>query len=492
MHFTSWTFAAFLPLVFFLHYAGRSAVWQVGLLTVASFVFYGWNEPWLTLLLAASTTVNAEAARRMLNPNARPTQRKLLLALALFFNLGALGLFKYGKLLGPLLLPATFWKEWGPHIREIPLPVGISFYTFQGISLVVDVYRAGPGNFQGLAPTHSNRELLAFHGRVWFFKAFFPQLIAGPIVKASEFLYQIGAKRIQAIDWDGAIKRLISGFFLKMVVADNLMEATSSLRYPLFLDLPKVNLVALLYGYSFAIFADFCGYSIIAMGLAKLFGYELPLNFNFPYLSRSITEFWRRWHLSLSSWLREYLYIPLGGNRHGETRTYVNLFLVMFLGGLWHGVAWSFAVWGTAHGLILALERFVSRFRAQSRTATPQPERPIWCPISLLQIACTFTCVSTLWLLFKLTDFRHVIEYAQCLYRNPMGARPQTLYAIALFSIPVVAHHVWGSSPRPREVLVQQLGPHLWSRLNALAYAAMLAAIAINNGAPGDFVYFQF
>jgi alginate O-acetyltransferase complex protein AlgI len=271
-----------------------------------------------------------------------------------------------------------------------------------------------------------------------------------------------------------------------MVVADNLMEATANLRYPLFVELPKTNLVALLYGYSFAIFADFCGYSLIAMGLAKLFGYELPLNFNYPYLSRSITEFWRRWHLSLSSWLREYLYIPLGGNRHGEVRTYINLFLVMFLGGLWHGVAWSFAVWGTAHGLLLAVERFVGRARS------PKKECPIWSPLGLIQVIATFTCISALWLLFKLTDFQHVIVYIQCLFRNRMGVQPQALYAIGLFSLPVIAHHVWGASPGLRHWLVQRLGEPTWSKLNALAYAGMLVAIAINNGAPGDFVYFQF
>jgi alginate O-acetyltransferase complex protein AlgI len=486
MHFTSWTFAAFLPLVFLLHYAGRSAVWQVGVLTIASFVFYGWDAPWLTLLLAVSTTVNAEAARRLLAPDSAPSRRRRVLILALVFNLGALGLFKYGKLLGKLVLPQELWAQWGHWITDIPLPIGISFYTFQGISLVVDVYRAGSRGVVGLAFPHSPRETVAFHGRVWFFKAFFPQLIAGPIVKASELLYQIGAKRFQDIDWDSAMKRLIAGFFLKMVVADNLMEATSGLRYPLFTVLPKVNLVALLYGYSFAIFADFCGYSMIAMGLAKLFGYELPLNFNYPYLSRSITEFWRRWHLSLSSWLREYLYIPLGGNRKGEARTYVNLFVVMFLGGLWHGVAWSFAVWGTAHGILLALERLVGRHRVGGETS----ER--WGLWALLQVAFTFTLVSSLWLLFKLTDFQHVIEYARCLVRNPMGAHPQALYAIGVFSIPVVLHHVWGASTIGRERLKARLGFNVWGRLTALVYALMLFATIVNNGAPSDFVYFQF
>lgn len=486
MLFTSWTFAVFLPLVFFLHYAGRSLVWQVGVLTVASFVFYGWHMPWLTLLLAASTIINAEAARRMMGSHDDPSRRKRLLILALAANLGALAFFKYARLLGEFLLPHALWLKWGDWIQSIPLPVGISFYTFQGISLVVDVYRAGPEGVRGLAPARSTAEVAGFHGRVWFFKAFFPQLVAGPIVKAGEFLYQIGPKRLAEIDWDYAIKRLVAGFFLKMVVADNLMEATSALRYPLFTVLPKVNLVALLYGYSFAIFADFCGYSLIAMGLAKLFGYDLPPNFNLPYLSRNITEFWRRWHLSLSSWLREYLYFPLGGNRKGPARTYVNLFLVMFLGGLWHGVAWSFAVWGTAHGIFLALERF---FGIHDRRGGDESR---WSVGAVLQVLVTFSLVSMLWLLFKLQDFRHVIEFVRCLGRNPGGVQPQALYAIGLFSIPVVAWHVWGAVPTWRERLALRLGAPVWSWVTVLGYGALLFATIVNSGAPGDFVYFQF
>lgn len=156
-------------------------------------------------------------------------------------------------------------------------------------------------------------------------------------MKAHQFMDQIGAKRFRAIDWEGALKKLVLGYFLKMVVADNLREVTAGLAYPAFTQMPGVNLLFLLYAFSFQIFADFCGYSLIAMGLAGLFGYRLPSNFNFPYLSRSITEFWKRWHISLSSWLKEYLYIPLGGNRRGPIRTYLNLIVVMLLGGFGTG-----------------------------------------------------------------------------------------------------------------------------------------------------------
>jgi alginate O-acetyltransferase complex protein AlgI len=478
MLFNSWTFALFLPLVFCLHYAGRRAVWQIGLLTTASFVFYGWDRPSLLLLLVLSTAVNSCAAQVLLSPGSRLTRRRAVLLGALTFNLGALGFFKYGGLLARTLLPQA-WLDASPWLGDIPLPVGISFYTFQGISLVMESWRAGPAGFPGLSAPVGWRDTVAFHGRVWFFKAFFPQLIAGPIVQAGEFFHQIGAKRFRDIDWDGALRKLILGFFLKMVVADNLKEATGVLRYPEFLDLPRLNLWVLLYGFSFQILADFGGYSLIAQGLARLFGYELPLNFNLPYLSASITEFWRRWHLSLSSWLREYLYIPLGGNRLGEARTYLNLFLVMFLGGLWHGPAWSYAVWGTAHGILLALERFtgIGRGRVES---WPWWRRGIG-------MVVTFHLVSLLWLLFKLPDIRHAGAYLGCLFTNPGGVLPQYVFVTALFGCPVVLHHLWGAVAPERA-----RASWAWRSGEILIYGAMLAAVVVNAGTPGDFIYFQF
>ena len=478
MLFNSWTFAVFLPVVVRLHQAGRRAAWQVGVLTAASFAFYGWERPSLLVLLVLSTAVNSFAAQALLSGTTPTGRRRAVLVGALAFNLGVLGFFKYGGMLARTFLPAALSARM-PWLADIPLPVGISFYTFQGISLVMESWRAGAAGFPGLSAPHGVRQTVWFHARVWFFKAFFPQLIAGPIVKAGEFFHQIGAKRWADIDWDGAARKLVLGFFLKMVVADNLKEATATLHFPEFLELPRLNLLGLLYGFSLQILADFGGYSLIAQGLAKLFGYELPLNFNHPYLSASITEFWRRWHLSLSSWLREYLYIPLGGNRHGEARTYLNLFLVMFLGGLWHGAAWSYAAWGIAHGLLLAVERFTGMGRGRAA------DWPRW--RRFLGIAVTFNVVSLLWLLFKLPEIGHVAAYLRCLVANRGGIMPQPVFVIALFGLPVVLHHLWGAfspcfpgSPAARQ------------RLSTLAHGAMLAAILVNAGTPGDFIYFQF
>ena len=488
MLFNSWSFAIFLPLVFALHYAGRRAGWQVGVLTLASFAFYGWGADaqghphWkLVPLLALSTLLNGLAAQELLSPRSSPGRRRLVLALALGFNLGALSFFKYAALLGRLILPASLWQTWGPPLEHIPLPIGISFYTFQGISLVMESWWAGAAGLAGLAAPVTWPERRWFHAKVWFFKAFFPQLVAGPIVKAGEFLHQIGAKRLAEIDWNGAVKKLVLGFFLKMVVADNLKDATAGLHYPEFTELPRLNLLAMLYGFSFQILADFGGYTLIAQGLAKLFGYELPINFDFPYLSRSVTEFWRRWHISLSSWLRQYLYIPLGGNRHGEARTYINLFLVMFLGGLWHGAAWSYAIWGTAHGLLLAGERFFFR-------RNKAPETPGWNLSAMLRALVVFNVISLLWLLFKLPNIGEVIAYGRCLATNPGGVQLQSLFVLVLFSLPVGAWHVWAASSAVRA----RWSPALQWRLETGLYGMMLWLIFVNSGSAGEFIYFQF
>ena len=476
MLFNSWTFAVFLPLVLLLHHAWRRAWWQVGVLTIASLVFYGWHTPWLVPLLAASTGLNAWAAQALMDSRTSPGARRVVFAGALAFNLGALAFFKYAG-----LIIGTFWNaassSW---VASIPLPVGISFYTFQGISLVVESWRAGPAGFPGLEPPRGPREAAWFHARVWFFKAFFPQLIAGPIVKAGEFFHQIGPKRLWDVDWGGALRKLVLGFFLKMVVADNLKEATAALAWPGFMELPRGSLLLLLYGFSFRIFADFAGYSLIAQGLARLFGYELPLNFLHPYLAPSLTDFWRRWHLSLSSWLREYLYIPLGGNRHGEARTYVNLFLVMFLGGLWHGAAWSYAAWGTAHGVGLALERWTGVGRGD-------PGRwPLW--RRALGWVVTFHGVSLLWLLFQLPDIRHAWGFVRCLATNGDGVLPQSAFVIGLFGLPVALHHAWGGLASWRA----GWAPAWRARVEALAYGTMLFLVLVNSGSGGDFIYFQF
>lgn len=488
MLFNSWSFVAFLPIVFALHYLGRSVRWQAGLLTAASFLFYSWGADsggvahWkLVPLLAISTLVNSVAAETILSPASSPARRRAAVRLALGFNLGALGVFKYGPFLASQVLPATLWQRWEPVLAKTPLPVGISFYTFQGISLVMECWWAGASGFPGLSAPSSPAVRPWFHLRIWFFKSFFPQLVAGPIVKAGEFFYQITPKRLSKIDWNGAVKRLAMGFFLKMAVADNLKDATDGLHSPEFFAVPRLNLLAMLYGYSFQILADFAGYSLIAQGLGKLFGYELPDNFHLPYLSRGFAEFWRRWHISLSTWLRQYLYLPLGGNRRGAARTYFNLFLVMFLGGLWHGAAWGYAAWGTAHGLLLAIERW---WIGDRRRAEPGQ----WTLGGVARAALVFNVVSLLWLLFQLPRLSDASACLKCLWTNRQPANGPKLFAVALFSLPVILWHLWGAARAWRERWPQTLQ----QRVSTAVYAAMVFLTAVNSGSPGQFIYFQF
>ena len=349
MLFNSFEFLILLAVTLLLYYlpiAGRAArVWQVGLLLAASSIFYGWENPKLLILLAISCGMNSLAVERILFWKGRddPQGRsKRWLTVAVVMNLVFLAFFKYAGILCSLLPGALISPGVLHWIRSIPLPIGISFYTFHALSLLIDVHRN--------MVTDETKERLGQRGAgriasasdLSLYIVFFPQLVAGPIVKARNFIDQIRAKMWRDIEWKTVRRCLVTGYFLKIFVADNLAEQTAMLtigKEALAASGP-VNLMAMLYSYGFQIFADFAGYSLIAIGLGLMFGYRLPENFNFPYLSLSITEFWRRWHLSLSAWLRDYLYIPLGGNRMGSGRTYVNLFLVMFLGGLWHGAEW--------------------------------------------------------------------------------------------------------------------------------------------------------
>ncbi|MEQ8682884.1 MAG: MBOAT family O-acyltransferase, partial [Cyclobacteriaceae bacterium] len=222
---------------------------------------------------------------------------------------------------------------WSDFLIAIPLPIGISFFTFQGISLLVDAYRnrAGTSDQIRVLPFWK----LLFHTSLYI--SLFPQLVAGPIVKAHDFYPQIRTKYLSGIQWNYVFQHVVTGYFLKMVVADNLKDFTGELVWPSFERFSSVELLVYLFGYSMQIFADFAGYSLIAIGISGLFGYIIPQNFNFPYVASGFSDFWKRWHISLSTFLKEYLYIPLGGNRKGRVRTYLNLMIVMALGGLWHG-----------------------------------------------------------------------------------------------------------------------------------------------------------
>ena len=540
MLFNSWEFLVLLLVTLPLYYLplrrGR-IVWQVSLLLVSSAIFYAWEEPRLLLLLGASCLLNAVAVERILfwrnriilddgslilNEEVRSSDRawsadaspiqdskskirnsearaRRWMFWTVTFNLVFLAFFKYAGFIveqlpiGWLHVAAVDW------LRDIPLPVGISFYTFQGISLVVDVWRSDISDHTAKALSGRGKQRVGALRDTSFYIAFFPQLVAGPIVKAHEFVDQIGGKLWREIDWITVRRGVVTGYFLKVFVADNLAEQTAFLSAGGIglANASPLNNLPLLYGYSLQIFADFAGYSLIAIGLGALFGYTLPPNFNFPYLSTSITEFWRRWHLSLSSWLRDYLYFPLGGNRKGAGRTYFNLFLVMFLGGLWHGAAWKFALWGSLHGLFLALERLGARHqspesRIHKHAATPHSSSRLWSLASCLSIArwlVTFHLVTVLWLTFMMPDLASITSFFKSLVNGKTGFSGPPVFSLAFYGSAVVIYHLWGWLREHRQLLARQLAR---SPLEPLLHGLMVFLVLTNPGAPRGFIYFQF
>lgn len=470
MLFNSYSFLVFLAVTFLIYYIPLRVIkkQQVLILIFASFFFYSFQKPVLLLLLLFSILVNTVFSFTIFRKGQRNV-RSILLS-GVFFNLAILAFFKYGSLIALTISNELSFKNgFLDLILTIPLPIGISFYTFEGISLLLDLY-SGKVIFQEEKPS-----FFSHLKRTAFFISFFPHLIAGPILKARDFYPQISYKPFSNIQWEALIKKLVTGFFLKMVIADNLNSITEAIKFPYFQGYSSGNLLLLLIGYSMQIFADFAGYSLIAIGLGLLFGYELPKNFDFPYISSSFSEFWRRWHISLSTWLRDYLYIPLGGNRISEYRTYVNLFIVMFLGGLWHGASWSYAVWGSMHGFFLLTERFFLRGR------NPEKNKP-------LGMLYVFSVVSILWLLFKLSDFSYFLLYFKAIYENrslPLKMGIDQV-SIVYYSLAIIIYHFTYLFRDRLSFSIRIL------KYDYVLYGLMLFLILVDSGLQGKFIYFQF
>lgn len=453
MLFTDLNFVYLFLVTFILYYLARSSKLQVLILIAASFVFYSFHNPYLLALLVASIALNSFSYIKVVGAHSK-RQTKLFATLGVVINLTILGIFKYFNFIQTSSLSSMDLPE---ILVNIPLPIGISFYTFQGISLVVDAYR---GDIKSKTK----------YKNIALFIAFFPQLVAGPIVRAKDFLPQIQYKKLKEIDYEFAYRRIVEGYFLKLVVANNLNQLTFYMQNPYYKMFSSSELFIFLNGYSAQIFADFAGYSSIAIGLAALFGYRLKENFNYPYIASSFKDFWQRWHISLSSFLKIYLYIPLGGNRKGKLRTYVNLMLTMCLGGFWHGAAWSYIVWGAFHGGVLAIERFVGNHI--KRNIVPK----------LFKVLFVYLLVTFAWLLFKLPEFRDVIGYCEAFLNNhDQGAQllsKRSIYVI-IYSLPVYLMHLYK--------LKNIKGIPQW-----FIYGVMLFSIVCFSETGASFIYFQF
>ncbi len=348
-------FALVLPTSWLL--AHRRTRWRVFML-VASYIFYGsWD--WRFVFLLAASTLGNQAFALLIHRSRASATRRTWLTLGVTANLGLLAWFKYYDFFvnSSNSIAGTFGMGWHLPLRAMVLPVGISFITFQALSYVIDTYR------EQIEPT----SMLDFA----VYLSFFPHLVAGPIVRASEFLPQLKHRLDpRRVDSGLAFWLIASGLFKKIVISSYL---ASTIVDPVF-DFPRQHLafdtVLGIYGYAIQIYADFSGYTDIAIGLALLLGFRFPQNFNSPYAAESLQDFWRRWHMTLSRWLRDYLYVPLGGNRKGKVRGYVNLAITMILGGLWHGASWTFVAWGTLHGVGLAWERWRADVRKRREGQT--------------------------------------------------------------------------------------------------------------------------
>jgi alginate O-acetyltransferase complex protein AlgI len=452
--FLFWFLPAFLPLYLLLPVRVQN-LW----LTAASFVFYGWWRPHYVLLMLLSVAIDWAAARAM-GPVDSGRRSKLLLVLSLVSNLGLLGWFKYANLL------VGTWNDvapWPVAWENVLLPVGISFFTFQSMSYTIDVYRGE------VPPERSFLDLLCF-------VSMFPQLVAGPIVRYRDVAAELHQRRVDFVQFTDGVLLFAIGFAKKVLIADRvapLVAATFGGGAP---GLAEAWSGAL--GYTVQIYFDFSGYSDMAIGLGLMLGFHFPSNFLSPYRAWSITEFWRRWHVSLSTWLRDYLYVPLGGNRRGEGRTYGNLAATMLLGGLWHGAAWTFLLWGAWQGLFLILERRLGK-------TSPYGRLP-----HALQVGCTFVIVVFGWVVFRADSMADLwAMWCGMVGVHGVGALPDLGQPapLAWTALLVGLALAWGA-PRS-EVIVQRCHPLLMLTAFAL-FVAAVAQLLASDFVP--FLYWQF
>jgi len=475
MLFNSLTFLIFLPTVFVLYWFvfKRSLKSRNILLLVASYVFYGWWDYRFLSLIFASTLVDYLVALS-LEKEKRKQSRKLLLSISLAFNLGLLGIFKYCNFFIESWVDAWAWAGITMQVStlSIILPVGISFYTFQTLSYTIDVYR------KQLKPTSNFIQFATY-------VSFFPQLVAGPIERATHLLPQF--KVLHEFDYGLAksgISLIVWGLFKKMVVADNAAYFVNQIfSSPSSYSAGELWVGAVLFG--FQIYGDFSGYSDIAIGVARLFGFQLMTNFKFPYFSREIAEFWRRWHISLSTWFRDYVYIPLGGSRGNKVQQVRNVFIVFLVSGFWHGANWTFIIWGGIHACLFLPLLLLNRNRHHLTVHTLKFQH-------LFSIGLTFLMVTIAWIFFRADTLMIALNYISNMFNGNFSSLPLflksskmlLLTAIVVFSIIVMLLFEYRAFRKNKvEVMLSPL------------YTVFILLLILFLGVfknPADFIYFQF
>ncbi len=466
-----WFFATVVLLVY--HRLGHRL--QNRFLLLASYFFYGcWD--WRFLFLILFTTAFEFFSAREIAKTADPKRRRRWVTASLLVELGILGLFKYfGFFLEELnrILEVVGLEHWEPGLRLI-LPAGISFYTFQALSYTIDVYRGR---------TRASRSFPDFA----LFISFFPQLVAGPIERSDHLLPQVEnpRKRLSGTLFRDGLYLVMTGLFLKVVIADNMAWLANFVFTAKPGELNGAEVLVGIYAFAFQIYGDFAGYSAIAIGVSKWLGFDLMENFRRPYFAGNPREFWQRWHISLSTWLRDYLYIPLGGNRGGEGKTNRNLILTMVLGGLWHGAAWTFVAWGGIHGLWLVVHRQWSRLLG--RSAESGTTRGVG---KIVGIIATFHLVCLTWLFFRAESIDHAFGLLAAL-GSGWHLSDFVLTGVALMAFflgPWLAFEGWQEWRKDSKVLLNAPWParavfYLYVILMLLFFAAPVSV---------EFIYFQF
>lgn len=475
MLFNSFAFIIFLPIVYSLYWwlGARRIRAQNALIWVASYIFYGWWDWRFLGLIAGSSLVDFIVGQKM-HEATTPKRRRGLLFLSLLVNLGVLGLFKYynffidsfAEILEVIGLQANL-----PTLRII-LPVGISFYTFQTLSYTIDIYRGR------LKPTD---DFIAFFA----FVSFFPQLVAGPIERASALLPQFLKTRV--MNWEQAkdgLRQILGGMFKKVVIADNIAGGVN-LVFNNYQNFSGLELFLATFGFAIQIYCDFSGYSDIAIGTARLFGFDLTRNFAFPYFSRNIGEFWRRWHISLSTWFRDYVFITLGGNRCALPKHITNIIITFTLSGLWHGSSWNFVIWGLLNGLYYIPMLMMNR--QKTYTGSVAENRIFPSLVELRQMLITFGLCLLAWIFFRSTSLEAAFGFIERMGTGPWLVIPSlkkaTLLGLGLLFVE------WFQRNRKHTLDIQQLrtGPR-W----VIYTIVFINLLAFQPQTEAAFIYFQF
>lgn len=462
MLFSSLTFIlVFLPLVFALYFGSRDR-WKNGMLIASSLLFYAWGGVSYSIILIASILLNHFIGKKV------NIKSKAWLIVGVVLNLFILITFKYlnffienFNLLSGSAIPLT----------NIKLPLGISFFTFQGLSFLVDIYRS-----------EEKRDLRLSETTLYI--CFFPQLIAGPIIRYNDIIEQIRSRVITLVTFNKGIQRFIIGLFKKVVLANGMGAIADQIMNSHITEISSAAAWLGIIAYALQIYYDFSAYSDMAIGLGAIFGFKILENFNYPYISKNIREFWRRWHISLSSWFRDYLYIPLGGNQRGKYRTYVNLSIVFILTGFWHGATWSFVFWGVFHGFFMVMERL---FLGDLLKKVP----------ALLNRIYTLLVVLIAWVFFRIESFSEALTYVKHLFTFNSSGKSFFVYLdnekilllglAILFSLPVF--------PKLEQAIAKSRFTNTLSflQINIVIPLLFIYAIILLSGSTyNPFIYFRF